>query len=330
MKKLFVLLLALTMVVGAVSAQATVNGYVRSMATYDAEAETFTLANRLRLTLGWTSEDGNVNFGARLQAADWTGADANVPVADYAYGKIKLADGKVVVQGGKLWDFSYDISSTGSDYAATGNVANGGGYGVFAANNGMLLQVLPVEGLNVGIFLFPDEADDFTQFGLGAKYTIADIGDVVFSMKGAAEAADSDLSGSFAFTGVEGLFAAVGYKGLTAHGIYALVNYTMDALFLEVAPEYNVTNETFYIEAMAKYTAGDFAIAGLFGYDSKPAAAVAGKAKANLGGPTTGVGNEIWVGGELYYTVGKGQMVLVAKYGDASGFAVSPVVRVNF
>lgn len=327
MKKLFVLLLALTMVVGAVSAQATVNGYVRSMATYDTEAETFTLANRLRLTLGWTSEDGNVAFGARIQNGDWTVPANTLGVADYAYGKIKLADGKVVVQGGKLWDFSYDISSTGSDYAATGNVANGGGYGVFAANNGMLLQVLPVEGLNVGLFLFPDATDaGWQEFGLGAKYTIADIGDVVFHMMGAQDIADSALSASFAYTGMEGLFAAVGYKGLTAHAIYALVNYTMDALFLEVAPEYNVTNETFYIEAMAKYTVGNFAIAGLFGYDSKPAAA---PADALLGGSAT-TSNGYWVGAELYYTVGKGQMVLVAKYGEESGFAVSPVVRVNF
>lgn len=322
MKKLVVLLLALTMVVGAVSAQATVNGYVRSWGTYEANSGDFTLANRLRLTLGFTSADGNVTFGTRLQVGNWMAPGAtevydynDLQIADYAYGQIKLAEGKVVVSGGRLWNFDYDISSSGSDYAATGNVVNGAYTYFYAAGaDGMLFQVLPVEGLNIGLLVRPEAGDSgLEEFGLGAKYTIADIGDVIVTAVGADQIEDTNLTASFAFTGVEGLFAAVGYKGLSAHGIYALVNYSKDALFAEVAPEYNVTDETFYIEGLVKYTMGDIAISGLAGYDNG-----------------TTLGNEFWVGGELYYTVGKGQIVLIAQYGDVAGFSCGPVVRVNF
>lgn len=322
MKKLFVLLLALTVLAGAVFGQATLKGYVRSWATYDTEAETFTLANRLRLIPSWTSEDGNVKFEARLQVGNWMTPSAtevfdynDLSIADYAYGKIKLADGMFVVSGGRLWNWDYDISSTGSDYAAIGNVANGGGYTVFDGVDGMLFQVLPVEGLNIGLLLTPGKPDvGYQEFGLGAKYTIADIGDIVFSMKGAAALEDSALSASFAYTGMEGLFAAVGYKGLATSGIYALVNYTMDALFVEVAPEYNFDNETFYLEAMAKYTMGDAAIAALVGLDND----------------LTQLDDTFWFGGEVYYTMGKGQLVLLAYYGETTGFSISPIVKVSF
>jgi len=327
MKKLFVLLLALTVLAGAVFAQATVNGYVRSMATYNSETESFNLYNRLRLALGWTSEDKNVTFGARVQASDWTGASNAMAVADYAYGKIKLADGMFVISGGRLWNFDYDISSTGSDYAATGNVANGGGYATFDGVDGMLFQVMPVEGLNIGLLLTPDSANvGYQEFGLGAKYAIADIGEIVFSMKGAAALEDSALSASFAFTGVENLYAAVGYKGLATSGVYGLFQYTMDALFIELAPEMNFDTDVFYIEALVKYTMDKVAIAGLFGYDKDM---LAGNF-AYTTGVLAGLTDEMWFGAEVYFTFGKGQLVATAEYGDATGFSLDFVTKVSF
>ena len=89
----------------------------------------------------------------------------------------------------------------------------------------------------------------------------------------------------------------------------------MDALYVEVAPEMNFDTDLFYIEALVKYTMDNVAVAGLFGYD-----------KDGL----MGLGDEIWFGGEVYYTVGKGQLVLLAQYGDITGFSVSPVVKVSF
>jgi hypothetical protein len=317
MKKIFALLLALTMVVGAVSAQATVNGYVRSIATYDNTKDTFTLANRLRLSLGWKSEDGNVEFGARIQNSDWTSANTFL-VANYAYGQIKLADGKVVVSGGRLWNFDYDISSTGSDYASTGNVANGAVnnfYNSTSGADGMLFQVLPIEGLNIGLLVLPDSDDlGFSEFGFGAKYSIKKIGDLVLTGVGAADIEKSSFSATFNLTAIDNLTAAVGYKGLDVASIIGLFTYTADALYLEVAPEYNVTNSQLYIEGLAKYTVGDFALAALAGYDES----------------TDLLSNTCWASVEAYYTVGKGQLVLAPSYGDATGFATSLVVKVNF
>lgn len=307
MKKLFVLLLALTVLAGAVFAQATVNGYIRTIGTIK-EDGTFSDAYRLRLNLSWKSEDGNVSFAARIQNDVLVGFSA----PNYAYGTIKLADGKVAISGGKLWNFDYDLSSTGSDYAATGNVANGGWY---LGTTGMLFQFMPVEALSIGLLADPDGADlGIGQFGLNAKYAIEGVGDILLASKFADPFDTSFLSATFKFTGVEGLVAAVGYKGLATNGVFGFFSYEKDALYVEVAPEMNFDTDLTYVEALVKYTMDKVAIAGLFGYDS-------------LG---TTLGDEIWFGGELYYTVGKGQLVVCAQYGDVTGFALPLVVKVSF
>lgn len=336
MKKAIVLLLALAVLGGAVFAQATVTGYVRTIATYSSDSFALT-GQRLRLNLGWTSEDKNVSFAARLQSADFSA----IGVGDYAYGVIKLLDGKVVVTGGKLWNFDYDLSSGLSDYNL-GNVANGGGYGLFAAQKGMIVQAMPVEGLSIGVLAVPDAAKlDLTQFALGASYTIAGVGDIVLS-NGFADPIDkSAFSASFNYTGVEGLGVAVGYKGLDTLDFYSIVNYEMDALTAQLAGEYNVDNKTMYFETSVKYVSGPWTVMGLFGYDKD--GTILGSDATNTSyslntktgtidpkAGTAAVVNKYLVGAEIAYNLGKGQIAFNPTFDDAHGFSLPIVVKVSF
>lgn len=315
MKKLFVLLLALAVLTGAVFGQAKLNGYVRSWATWDTEAETFSVANRLRLVPSWTSEDGNVKAEARMQVGDWTDPAKIFGVAEYAYGKIKLADGMFVVSAGRLWNFDYDISSGYSDYFATGNVANGGGYTVFDGVDGMLFQALPVEGLNIGLLLTPDTTD--RNFGVGVKYDIADIGSIVLAGKAAAEFEDSNFNGSFQLTMVEGLTVSLGYKGLKTNGMYGIVYYEADALAAEVAAEMNFDDDSLYVEGYVTYTMDAIKLGASFGFDKDAITDYLS-------------GDEYWFGGEVYYNVGKGQTIVGGQYGELSKFVVPLIVKVSF
>jgi len=141
MKKAIVLLLALTVIGGAVFAQATVNGYVRAKTEYTDAG--FTYVDRLRLNFSAMTEDKNAAFYGRLQ-----GSSGATDLIYYAYGAVKLADGMVKVSGGYVNNYDYTIGSSGDDWYM-GGVSNNG-YSYEHAKM-LLTQLYPVEGLNLGV-----------------------------------------------------------------------------------------------------------------------------------------------------------------------------------
>lgn len=317
MKKHFAFFCAAVVLAGAAFGQATINGYVRAIGTLTDEGN-FNYVDRLRLNLKWTAD--NLEFASRFQLSS---KELTVNTSDkitdvdvvYAYGKINLFGGKVAVTGGKLYNYDYDISSGYSDYVL-GNVYNATS-DYTAGKQGMLLQILPVEGLNIGVVALPGNTKVGTEnFGVFGKYSISKVGDIVvhsyFADKDNLK--DSNVSASFTLTAVEGLSASAGYKGLTKHAVYGVIDYSKDAFGIQVAPEYNVTDNKFYIEGAVKYTIADVTLMGLVGYD---------KDHVYLSG-------DYLVGAELQYKVGNGLVAFNPTYTQDEGFSLPIVVKVSF
>jgi hypothetical protein len=316
MKKLLVILLALCVVSGAF-AQATVNGYVRAVQTYS-DADGIALDSRARLNIGYTTEEDMFMAFLRLQSDGF--AD---PVVKMAYARVNLLDGKVVVSGGRLANYDYDYSSGLSDYASGGNVANDGL--IFDGGDALLVQVLPVEGLNIGVGAFAGAAA-LDQVYVAAKYELADVGSFVVESRLAAELADSRASAAFQFTGVEGLTASAGYKlnsdvgykmGLVGEStVFGIINYATGDLTVEVAPEYRLDAGKLYAEGYVSYAMGDFTFNVLGAYDA--------------GDSTDTIAAEYFFGAEAYYNVGKGQVMAGFYYDDVNTWSIPLVVKVSF
>lgn len=315
MKKLLVILLALC-VVGGVFAQATVNGYVRAVNTYTADG--IALATRARLNISYTTEEDIFKAFVRLQSSDLT-----APGVSYAYARVNLLDGKVVVTGGKLANYDYDISSGLSDYASGGNVANDGV--VLDAAQAVLVQFLPVEGLNIGVAAFIGDLSLDSAY-VAAKYDIADVGSVVVESSLASALADSRASASFQFTGVEGLTASAGFKmnsdvgykmgNVAEDTVYGIVNYAAGDLTVEVAPEYRLAAGQLYVEGYVSYAMGDLTLNALGAYD--------------MGASADTLGATYFAGVEAYYNVKKGQVMAGFYYDDANSWSIPLVVKVSF
>lgn len=314
-KKLLVILLALC-VVGGAFAQATVNGYVRAVNTYSDGA--IALATRARLNVSYTTEDDIFKAYVRLQSSDMA-----APGVSYAYARVNLLDGKVVVSGGKLANYDYDISSGLSDYASGGNVASDGL--VLDAAQAMLVQFLPVEGLNVGIGAFAG-ALALDQLYVAAKYEMADLGAVIVESRLAAALADSRASASVQFTGVEGLTASAGFKmnsdvgyhmgALAEDTVFGIINYAAGDLTVEVAPEFRLAAGQLYLEGYVSYAMEDLTFNVLGAYDA--------------GASADTIGATFFGGVEAYYNVGKGQVMAGFYYDDVNSWSVPLVVKVSF
>ncbi len=304
MKKAIVLLLVLAVLGGTVFAQATVNGYVRAKADYSDAGVAF--VTRVRLNLSYTTEDKNAYAFVRLQSSDYL-----APTVAYAFGRVKLFDGMVKIEGGKLANYDYTLGSGLSEYLL-GNVSNDG-YALDSVK-GMLFQVLPIEGLNVGVAFFPAGEFDTSDIDFNVKYSIADIGDVVLTSSLAADLGDSVYSASFAFTGVEGLSATVGYK--SAGSVYGIFDYSVAGIDLEVAPEFVFEGSGIYVEGYATKKLNDMLSVNVLGaYDSEA---------ANLAG-TYLFGLEA-----LYKISAKGLLQTGLTYADVSGLGIPLVVKVSF
>jgi len=316
MKKLLVILLALCVVSGAF-AQATVNGYVRAVQTYS-DTNGIALATRARLNISYTTEEDTFKAFVRLQSSDYT-----APKVALGYARVNLLDGKVVVSGGRLANYDYDISSGLSDYASGGNVANDGL--ILDAGDALLVQLLPVEGLNIGVGAFAG-VGTIDQLYVAAKYALADVGSFVVESRLASELADSRVSASVQFTGVEGLTASAGYKlnsdvgykmGLVGEStVYGIINYAAGDLTVEVAPEYRLEAGKLYAEGYVSYAMGDFTYTVLGAYD------------AASSGDT--ISAEYFFGAEVYYNVGKGQVMAGFYYDDVKMWSIPLVVKVSF
>jgi hypothetical protein len=318
MKKLFAVLLALC-VVGSAFAQVTINGYNRTLASFDKDMSA-TLANRLRLNGSFKGEDGTFGVGFRLQSDAFA-----APATKLAWGWASLLDGKLKVTAGQFGYYDYQIGTGFSEWNL-GNV-QGGDLCQGDATKGMLFQVMPVEGLNIGVNYIPGSDIDGADFKAGFSYTIADVGKVVASTY---LADDIMVGGAFQFTGVEGLEATVGgyyggngfYYGYVAEQITVLgiINYSADALTVEVAPVYNVTDGKIYAEGFVSYKVSDALTAGVLGaYDQ------AGTALGSAAAPST-----FFFGAEAYYKVGKATLQSGVNFDDADGLSIPLMVKVGF
>lgn len=336
MKKLLVLLLALV-VVGGVFAQATVNGYVRTIGTIS--DGNFSYADRLRLNLSWS--DDNVGFKARLQGTTSAAADTTATLADdtlfpadadalpdvltisgakndiavkYAYGWVNLFDGKAKITGGFLDNYDYDISSGVSEYQL-GNVANDGW--ALAGVRSMLFQFYPVAGLDLGLAVTPAAKEiGLDTFGFNVKYTIENIGAVVVESTMGEDFAASRYSASFQYTGVEGLTASVGYKHAADEtmNIYGLVNYVAGDLTVELAPEFNIDESMTYVEGYVSYAMGDATFNVLAAYDTD---------NMNLDGT-------YFFGLEAIYKISKATLQANFYYDEVAEWSIPLVVKVAF
>jgi hypothetical protein len=312
-KKLLVILLALCVVSGAF-AQATVNGYVRALQTYS-DAGGIALQTRVRLNLSYTTEEDLFKAYARLETSDYA-----APVVKYAYARVNLLDNKVILSGGMLMNSDYEFASGISDLAL-GNVANDS-FALDAAK-AVLLQVLPVEGLNIGVAAFAG-LGTIDQVYAAAKYDIADVGALVVDSRLATDLADSRVSAAFQFTGVEGLAASAGYKyhsdmyvaSLTESTVFGIINYATGDVTVEVAPEYRLDSGKLYVEGYVNYVMGDFTTRLLGAYDAASSADT--------------IGAEYLVRLEAYYNVGKGQIMAGFAYDDVNTWSIPLIVKVSF
>jgi hypothetical protein len=332
MKKLFVLLLAFV-VVGGIFAQATVNGYVRTTMTYSEGS--FAYADRLRLNLGFTSEDKTVKMFARLQgdsAAAWAGAS-------YLWGSLSLLDGKAKITAGKLGNYDYNLGCGISEYKL-GNVANDG-YALDSVK-GVLLQVYPVEGLDIGVAVLPDGTEFHTgMLGINAKYNLKDIGDVIFESTLNDDFAKSRLSASFSFTGVENLTASAGFKGLETMSGFAIIDFAMGDLSIEAVPEYDITNSALYVEGYLSYKMGNasFNVIGAYDQAGGTLGAAATKASYALNTKTGAIDmtaakaaapSTYFFGVEAIYAVGKAKLLTGFYYDEVKKWSVPVEVKLSF
>jgi len=238
------------------------------------------------------------------------------------YASVNLFDGKAKLTGGKIANYDYDLGTGISDYASGGNVANDGYF--FDGTQAILLQLFPVEGLNLGVAALP--GSDLDILYVAARYDMDGIGSVVVESKLASELGDSRASAAFQFTGVEGLTASAGYKlnadvgykmaSLAESTVFGIINYAAGDLTVELAPEYRLEAGKLYIEGYVSYAMGDFTFNVLGAYD------------ATSSGDTLGA--EYFFGAEAYYNVGKGQVMAGFYYDDINTWSIPLVVKVSF
>jgi len=350
MKKLFVLLLALTMVAGAVFAQVAIGGNVRTITTFNADGAE--VAYRLRLQPSFTSEEGTFGYTARFQTTSTA-----APTISYSYGWAKAMDGKVKVIAGFL-AFSDCTTWTGVSDTELGNLSSDSAILYQPGTAGTVLQVMPIEGLSLAAAILPSSDVTLGDFGAEASYSIADLGKVIVAFKGNDTAGDSYINGNFLFTGVENLSAQAGfiYNGkATYHGqaagtnsIFAIADYGMDALSFEVATNFDLTASELYIEGFVSYSMGDLTLSGFGAYDqngfilgSKAAAAtygwydddsnpvtddIWGITKAG----TAAAPSNYYFGAEATYAIGKANLVTGFYYDEAASWSIPMVVKVSF
>lgn len=236
MKKAIVLLLALVVLGGAVFAQAKVTGRVQGVTTLSAAGLSF--ADNVRFNFTGATDDKNVGFAVRLNtsstlvAAIAAGAAGSAVNYSYAYGYAKLFEGKFVVTAGKLYNFDYYMS--GNMASESTSTYDTGAY-QFYATKGVLLQVLPTEGLNIGLGILPEGTISAGDIAFGATYEIKDTATIVLAGDLNDTVADSMLTLGANISAVENLTAILAYKGLSTHGVFVALGYAIsEAMYAEV------------------------------------------------------------------------------------------------
>jgi hypothetical protein len=318
MKKLIVLLLAFVVATSAF-AQLTINGYSRGTVTVSAgTTTTSTMLYRLRLNMSYNDPSGNFGAWARLQSDGFA-----TPAFKYGYAWAKFGT-MLKVSAGQLGNYDYGVYSGTSDFKL-GNLASDLYIG--DATDGILAQFYPVDGLNVGLTYLPNATVSGSDFNFNAKYSVSNVGNFFVGFRPSDATNDIFASGTFEFTGMQGLDLAVGFQyggngfwhGYVAKQMTVLgnVTYSQGPFAVQVAPVYDITDSKLYTEGYVNYKVTPAAILKIIGaYD---------QASVMLG-----TGSTYFMGAELYYTVGKGYAMTGVWYDQAAGFTIPVSVKVVF
>ena len=263
MKKLVVLLLALSMVVGAAFAQdkpaMSFSMYSEWYAgLYSSADKTIMDGSYTTLTAAYKADDISFALTTQTSAAS-TGQDFFTTPRDW-YVSYKMFDGKVTLSYG---DLRMDGGARLTSYI------EGNGFSTRLANadknNGAMVKVDAIEGLSIAVFApLTGIMDDYASTSFGVGYTIADIAKIVASYR----MANDELAIGVDLKAVENLTARVGFKYIMndpaddVSYIYATAGYVMDALDLGLDAAIGLETETvFGVEAQAAYNMDPFTFA---------------------------------------------------------------------
>jgi len=334
MKKAIVLLLALTVLGGAVFAQATVNGYVRAITTVTDGSVAY--ADRIRLNLGYTSEDEVVKMFARLQ-----GDSTAAPTPQYAWGSVKLFDGMAKITAGYLGNWDYEFGTGISNYKL-GNVSNDADY--IDQIKGVMVEAFPIDGLSFAGVYTPDGSLTIGDLYFATKYALEGTGTAIVD----ADLDSNDamrIGAAFQFTGVENLSATAGYEYIKDNmSVLGIIDYAMGDLSVQVAPQYFLDKSGLYIEGYVSYKMGNaqFNLVGAYDQDSvnlKTKAVPASWTLSSTNGTSTtytetaakaATASTYLFGVEAIYNVGKAQLELDFYYDEVAEWSIPLTVKVSF
>lgn len=363
MKKLIVLLLALTICAGAF-AQLTVAGYDKAKATYSSDPKTVAFMDEIRLNLTANDPDGKFGFSGRFQGdsdntkvpkgADKTTGNDFQPI--YMYGWAKFFDGMLTLSGGRLNEGSYYFEQNAAN-SIQANIDSESAPGIDATfpvvgavsldtsvdvvdirRQAMEVTLAPIAGLKASIIYTPD-GNTITGSNImyGAAYSVEKLLNLKAAFTGTS---GGDVVGhvSGEFVGVENLSAVAGLKMLNDgtdgfFGIYSIVGYTMDKLFFELAGQYNtdtdILDASYYIEGNVEYTTEAYSVRAFGQYnDSKldqKDASGDDVYSFDLGGA-----GEYLVGAELSIPVGAGEFNVGLNYSDLNEVKIPVYLKIAF
>ena len=262
MKKALAILLALALVGGVAFAQVTVSGRVQGTSTFEMDAAdefAMTFAPLVRINISGKTEDGNTGASIRMNLSNITQAVAgtNDPITEalfsYAYGYVKLLDGMITLNAGKLYHFDYSTFNNSASEM----------YGMFDAgslfwtlqNYGIYANIAATETLSFGVKIIPDAALSLGDFGVAVGFDIPDTAHIVLTSTLNDTVADSEIDLAISISAVENLYAVVGYAGLTAHKAYAIVGYNvMENFYVEANTIVTLSPAIdYYAELIAEY-----------------------------------------------------------------------------
>jgi len=342
MKKLFVLLLALSCV-GAF-AQVTVAGYDKAKATYDSVSEGAAFSDEIRFNLTAKDADGKYGFSGRFQGSSGTMSFDTVTVAGvdqtfdeaittanntfavkYMYGWANFFDGMLKLSAGKINEGGYQFGQNEAN-SIQGNVSSDNAMTSFKdiRTQSMEITLAPIAGLTASAIYTPNGSVAACDWKFGVAYAVENL----LNIKAMAtmNAADKFLATFGAeFVGVENLSAVAGGKVYNDgtdpfFGIYSIIGYTMDKLFVEVAADINTKTDLvdsgYYFEGQAEYTLETLSVRGFGQYNKDHDLAEAG--------------NEYLVGAELSVPVGGGEFNVGVNYGDVTEVSLPVYLKIAF
>lgn len=350
MKKLFFVLLALAVLTGGAFAQLTVAGYNKAKVTYNSDTKVGTYGDEIRYNLTGNDKDGNFGFSARFQGTssgyipkadlnqdgkidsqdtivDANGAPVNFGTMDfavvYSYGWAKFFNGAVKLSMGKINEGGYQFGQNEAN-SIQGNVSSE----VSAdfkdiRTKSMEVTLAPMAGFAFSMIYTPNDTITGTDFKYLASYSVEKLLNIKVAATGNAEKKILATSG-VEYVGTENLDAVVGLKmendGDAFYGIYSIVGYKMDKLFIEGAGQYNTAGKTalkgYYVEGNVEYTDTGYSVRGFGQYQ-----------KDN---DLAGDGNKYLVGAEVSFPVGTGELNAGLNYGDVTKASIPVYLTINF